>query len=112
MCDSGLSAIVTVAQEQMGDTTAAEATLMSALDWWRGSMTAEPSASSAAQAWILRRLTQLAIAADRVSDATRHFQELMALDQEAPANLEVLAALACAFGRQREQGAEVGRSNT
>ena len=107
----GLSAFVTVAQEQMGDTAAAEATLTTALGWWRNSMTAEPAVSSAAQAWILRRLTQLSIAADRAADATRHFQELMALDPDAPANLEVLDALASAYGRQHEQGAEVSPSH-
>ena len=94
-------------QEQLGDTAAAEATLTTALHWWRNSMTAERTAASAAQAWILRRLARLAIAADRVADAAGYFQDLMALDSEAPANLEVLAALASAYGRQHENGAEV-----
>ncbi len=42
----------------MDDAAGAEATLTAALDWWRGSMTAEPAAASAAQLWILRRLVR------------------------------------------------------
>ncbi len=51
-----LSDLSITMQEQMDDAAGAEATLTAALDWWRGSMTAEPAAASAAQLWILRRL--------------------------------------------------------
>ena len=54
----------TSAQEQTGDAAGAEATLTAALDWWRGSMTAEPSAASAAQHWILRRLVRSTMPAE------------------------------------------------
>jgi len=47
------------------------------------------------------------VAADRVDDAAAHYRALVALDAESPASMEVLASLASAFGRQREQGAEV-----
>ena len=42
----------------MDDAAGAEATLTAALGWWRGSMTAESSAATAAQLWILRRLVR------------------------------------------------------
>ena len=53
------------------------------------------------------RQCKLAVAADRVDDAAGHYRALMELDAESPASMEVLASLASAFGRQREQGAEV-----
>ncbi len=50
---------------------------------------------------------KLAVAANRVDDAAAHYRALEALDAESPGSMEVLASLASAFGRQREQGAEV-----
>ena len=50
---------------------------------------------------------KLAVAADRVDDAAAHYRALAALDAESPASMEVLASLASAYGRRREQGAEV-----
>ena len=47
------------------------------------------------------------MAADRVDDAAAHYRALAALEAESPDSMEVLASLASAYGRQREQGAEV-----
>ena len=64
-----LSCALGLSQESSGDAAGAEATLRTALDWWSTSMTAEPAAATAAQRWILGRLTGLAIVAGRVQEA-------------------------------------------